>query len=178
MKNIKTYKLFENHSIYKTIHDNDYERLQDFIDGGGDLDFDEDGQSSILTWTILHGTLKSTKILVNNGINLDYDTNQEENALFIACSKAKYQTAKFLLEAGINANYQGYRGQSALMRFGGDSTKMFKLLAEYVDWSITDDNDEDVFDKYVESYTDIIINLYPEKYKKYLRNKKKNEFNL
>ena len=120
------------------------------------------------------------KYLIEKGIDLNYQEKSFGNTvLFDSCNSNRKYLSNLFIDNGIDVNIQNNNGEVALVRSLRFSTcKIIDKLIELTDWSIIDNKGFDVF-SYIELYKNkTYIKKYPEKYRKYLKEKKREKFNL
>ena len=178
---ITKFKLYENkiNDIYHMIFYLDEFNLKKYIANGGILK-SSPNKESLLHYCVEYGDYNIMKILLeSNQFSIDdiNEYNEFKSTILMQSVKLnKYKISELLIKYGANPNLQNKDGLIALNLTSDE--KYVDLLAPISDWSIKINNKYNVFEYLSKAIKPYLIKNFPEKYKKYLREKQAKKFKI
>ena len=156
MKNLKTYKAFENLSKL------DYENFWLYFNNIGKME-----------------KIKELLDEKSDYFDIDCVNSYSMTALMYAVNNENLEQIKLLLDNGADINKQTYEGTALIKSaFSNNITIIKYLLDNDANIFLTDADGDDFFDFVENEILKEIIDLYPEKYSRYLKRQKQKNFNI
>ena len=180
MKYLEKYKLFENNEetfsekeLAFAIIQNDYRKIQRYIDSGGDVNL-ICLKYSLLERAINQNKYKIAKMLLDNGAIINNDE------IIFESLKSKPKMLKYLIKHDIDVNKKNdnYYKQTPLIYLSlytvtNKLQKMKLLIDADADWNILDSSGKDFIFYLHKPLLNNLKKTYPEKYENYLKLKDK-----
>ena len=102
-------------SFHDAVKKNDIEKIESYIQSGGDIDIQTKNGFTALMYASERGYLETVKFLVSHGANVNIKNKYGETALICACIHGNLEIVKLLISNGANINLQNYSGETAVM---------------------------------------------------------------
>jgi len=167
------------------------------VENGANINHITNVKDNALNWSVFHELYNVSKYLIENGINIDNQDIYGSSPLMTTSVEGAYKIIDLLINNGCNVNLVDDKNQTALhivskyYKSYNNETKykksILRLLESDIDWNIEDETNKDFLD-YLQPnsiYPDYNSNLineikekFPEKYKKYIREKEAKKFNI
>jgi len=115
---------------------------------------------------------------IKDGYSIN-DPSLHMQPIMIAIDYSQEEIAKLLLDNGADLNLQDMEGWTPLMWtiIRGMDNLLISMIRKEPDLTIEDEEDKDIFD-HLRTKAYLIIDNFPDQYKKYIEKKKSKEFNL
>jgi len=185
MKYIKKYKLYEEEMYLCDpdicIRRNRYDQLEEWLKSGGDPNFRSITSLHLLSLAAKKTNPEITDLLLKYGANPDSQNERNYTALIYAVIENGIDVVKSLIDSNADLDlYTNTFNYTALIYAA--VMKNYKIMSMLIDagadWSIVDTDDKSFLDKLIQTKREKIINLYPEKYKIYIRSKQVKKFKI
>jgi len=188
MKYLKTFEQ-NNKTLIDYVLDNNIKKVKELIKSGVDVNMrDADDYTALILASDKDNdkdNIEISKFLIDSGADINAKARDGYTALILATLNQHIKIAKFLIDSGADINMKTNKNNTALMfaanaTFKIDNVGLCKMLIDAgADWNIKNDVDGQDF-LYFLNYRDkdMIINLYPDKYKNYLIKKEAEKYNI
>ena len=160
MKNFNNFTQEEEENFVAFIRNVYHSDIEKYLENGGDINQQSSAGETLLMHSVVKNNLLMLNYLLENGADPNIQARNGWTCLIIAAhyhlsgnSKIKYESSS---ELGV----------------------ISKLIESGANWNLVTDNDGDFLQMLDNNLFKIIIEKYPEQYKKYLRKKESKNFNL